>query len=95
MPATTGPDNQPNSSVPSTVPSRPAGISRRISARSRWRHSAARPKPSITASSGSMMAAACGTGTASAISGTASAPKPPPKPLLDSPISSTAGTATA
>lgn len=49
----------------------------------------------MTANSGSMMAAACGTGTASAMSGTASEPKPAPKPLLDSPMSSTAGTATA
>ena len=42
-----------------------------------------------------MMAAACGTGTTSDISGTASAPKPPRKPLLESPIINTAGTATA
>ena len=42
-----------------------------------------------------MIAAACGTGTAIAISGVASAPKPLAKPLLASPMSSTAGTAAA
>ena len=49
----------------------------------------------MISSSGSMIAAACGTGTASAMIGVASAPKPLAKPLLDSPISSTAGIAAA
>ncbi len=53
------------------------------------------PVASITSSSGSMMAAACGTGIVKASSGVASEPKPIRKPLLASPISSTAGTATA
>ena len=44
---------------------------------------------------GMKMAPACGTLTASAIRGTASEPKPAPKPLLLTPISSTAGMATA
>ena len=61
----------------------------------RRRHSCCKPVASITSSSGSMIAAACGTGTASAISGVASAPKPVAKPLLDRPISSTAGMAAA
>ena len=53
------------------------------------------PNASITSSSGNMIAAACGTGTASANIGVASDPKPAPKPLLDKPMSSTAGMATA
>ena len=84
-----------NSNAPTSVPSSPAGTSRRSSARSRSCHSALMPKASMISSSGSMMAAACGTGTASAISGTPSAPKPAPKPLLLTPTSSTAGIATA
>jgi hypothetical protein len=42
-----------------------------------------------------MMAAACGTVIDKAIKGVASEPKPAPKPLLDKPISSTAGMAAA
>ena len=58
-------------------------------------NSALTPIASMINNSGSMMAAACGTAMVSAISGVASDPKPPPKPLLDKPISSTAGTAAA
>ncbi len=85
----------PNNTVPTTVPSKPAGSSKRNKARSRCAHICCSPTASITKSSGSMMAAACGTGMASAMSGTASEPKPPRKPLLDRPIIKTAGTATA
>jgi len=42
---------------------------------------------------GSMIAAACTGETNSAISGTASTPSPPPNPPLETPASSTAGTA--
>jgi hypothetical protein len=62
---------------------------------SRLRQSCRRPNASIVSSSGSRIAAACGTGITSAISGVASEPKPIRKPLLDMPISSTAGTAMA
>jgi hypothetical protein len=50
---------------------------------------------SITINSGSRIAAACGTGIVSAIIGTAREPKPVANPLLESPVISTAGTATA
>ena len=46
-------------------------------------------------SKGNMIAAACGTGMLNAMIGVASAPKPDAKPLLDNPISNTAGTAAA
>ena len=88
-------DNAPNSNVPTPMPTSPGGSSRRSSAGSRSRHSCCSPVASMSSSSGSMIAAACGTGTTSASSGVASAPKPDRKPLLPSPISSTAGTASA
>ena len=94
-PATACRGISPNSSVPTTVPSRPAGSSRRSSAGSRSRHSCCSPAASITSSSGSITAAACGTAMVRAISGVASEPKPAAKPLLARPISSTAGIAAA
>ena len=81
--------------MPSTVPSKPAGNNRRNSALSRSANISLSPITSITNSKGSMIAAACGTGMPNAISGVASAPKPEAKPLLASPISKTAGMATA
>ncbi len=93
--ATALPDKTPKSNVPTTVPIRPAGSSRRSSSRSRCRHNCWMLVKSITSSSGNMIAAACGTGTASAIIGVASAPKPIRKPLFDKPINNTAGIAAA
>ena len=92
-PATVLADNTPNSTVPISVPSSPAGSNSRNSTRSRSRQSCCKPVASITSSSGNMIAAACGTGTASASSGVASDPKPLRKPLFESPITSTAGMA--
>mgnify|MGYP003599916444 CR=1 FL=1 len=77
-----------------TMPSSPHGSMNFSSARSKSLRNAAMPSRSITSSTGIRIAAACGTVTLSAISGTASEPKPAPKPLLLTPSSSTAGTAT-
>jgi hypothetical protein len=95
MPETVLTLRTPNSKAPTPEPISAAGISSLSRPRSLSRHRRWMPKPSITSSSGSMIAAACGTGITSASKGTASEPKPPRKPLLDKPISSTAGTATA
>jgi len=95
MPATTCASSKRNSKVPSAMPSIAKGSMKRSSLRSKSLRKAASPITSMTNSSGIRMAAACGTGMASAMSGTASEPKPAPKPLLLTPSSKTAGTATA